>query len=442
MTAVHPAGPTAPMTAAVKRVGSWWLRPKNQGRVATRQAADRWIDHLASTGSADKNELAVMHLMARVCDREGMLQKSIAWFAARLGWSERTVQRTLRNLSPSRAKDPEGWAARRVDRRMMHQHSDTPGKRADNVPSWFKLMVPAEFFGPVGRLVDGDGTEPADAYLRRRPRKRPDDASAIRERPGHGCRAILRRRSPLSRGATSAVPRRLSPELLSPGEGQSVTQAVILGTERVEINETFHPCTNLDRALARLTPDAAAHSPRVEETASPQAPRSGEGHAVARSPELVVLAAKLFESHAPVAHKAVARLEGLGLTEEQIRRTLKRAARDPSIAKAQHPLLTAVWRVEHTFRTVRGPTSPPKRQESIEIKEMPPTGSCSDLGEFAEQRRRRIALPMLTHEERTTRARENVRRAEEALRGGFGTRRAVERAGSILADIEQNRDRS
>jgi hypothetical protein len=69
-------------------------------------------------------------------------------------------------------------------------------------------------------------------------------------------------------------------------------------------------------------------------------------------------------------------------------------------------------------------------------------GSCTDLSEFVEQRRRSIALPMLPHEERTTRARENVRRAEEALRAGFGTRRAVERARSILADIEQNRDRS
>lgn len=281
-----------------------WYKPVNHRRIQTQIAAQRFIAELAEQRRITRGQKMLLDELARFVDAKGTTQKSIAFLAKRCRVAERTIQTYLRGLCPSKAERPEAWATRVLTRRYIHLVSDR-GK-ADNVPSWFTIEIPERFFTPKG------------------PRRVPADP-----RP-------------------ASSPR-------SPGGVEKITQAVILGSDPVERTKTLHPCTNLRRSAASPPKPAKPHAPPAQAAPTPAAPSRGGGEPPEPPALVVKLCAQLFPSHAPVAHKAVARLAALGWTENTIARYLRKASEDASLGRASHPLLTAVWLAEREFR------SPPPR---------------------------------------------------------------------------------
>jgi hypothetical protein len=299
-----------------RRDGSCWYPSDNHGRIHTQIAAQRWIAELVETGRITRGQKMLLEELAKFVDAKRTTQKSIAYLAKRCGVRDRTVQRYLRGLAPSKAKDPEAWSARVLTRRFIHAAPDSsrvrdPGRGADNVPSWFTLEIPERFFTP-----------------------KPPPQKAPRPRPAPSPR-------------------------LSPGGVEIVTQAVIIGSGSTEISATLHPCSNLagskPRAATPPTP-SPPEPPRKEAAPPPQPPPVGGDLPVQ-------VCAKLFPSHAPLAHRAVQRLAALGWSEGQIVTYLRKASKDPGLApgNARHPLLTAVWLAEKQYRS---PPSVPKRPSS------------------------------------------------------------------------------
>lgn len=307
------------MTAAA-RAGRCWYRPENHRRVHTQIAAQRWIAELAETRQITRGAKLVLDELAKHVDAKGTTQKSIAFLAKRCAVSERTVQRYLRALCPSKAKNPEAWATRVVTRRFIHALPE-PGRKADNVPSWFTLEIPDRFFAP----------------------KAPQ--APVRPTP------VAKK--------------------VSPGGAQIVTQAVILGSSSSQKTVTLHPCSPLAPSSGG-SEASREHEPPERSHPTPRPPPAG-----GEAPELAVtLCSRLFPSHAPIAHRAVARLAALGWTEAQIVAFLRKAARDPNLGpdRARHPLLTAVWLAEREFRTApREPveTPPPSTHEPPERTDAP-----------------------------------------------------------------------
>lgn len=281
---------------AAERYGRY--EPQNHGRFNTVMAAQRWIAELAEARRITRGQKLLLDELAKHVDAKGKTQKSIAFLARRCATTERTVQRYLRQLCPSKASNPEGWATRVLTRRFIHAVPE-PGRKADNVPSWFTLEIPERFFAPK-------------------------------------------------------APRR-APSKLSPGGGEIVTQAVILVPDQDQISETLHTCSNLAREPRAAEPERPPLPP--EQAAPTPRPPPSEGAPAA----LVALCARLFPSHAPIAARAVARLAALGWPEKQIAAYLRRASSDRSLAtnSTRHPLLTAVWLAEKRFRAPPPPPKPP-----------------------------------------------------------------------------------
>jgi hypothetical protein len=314
---------------AAARKGQCWYRPVNHRRVHTQIAAQRWIAELAETGRVTRGQKYLLEELAKHVDAKGTTQKSIAFLARRCRVAERTLQIWLRGLCPSKAADPKAWSERILTRRFIHAVPE-PGKQADNVPSWFTLEIPERFFAPKVK-----------------PPRRPPSAPP-------------------------APPR--APRPRSPGGVEKITQAVILGSDPVKISESLHPCSNLGRPGPRSP--APRPPPEIPVKAAPTPrPPPAEGAPLELAPTptpappsvlAVALCAQLFPSHAPVAHKAVARLTALGWTDDQIARYLRKASKDPSLGatSTRHPLLAAVWLAERQFRDAPKLERPPDRLES------------------------------------------------------------------------------
>ncbi len=316
---------------AAQRAGSCWYRSENQGRINMQIAAQRWIAELVETGRITRGQKMLLEEIAKFVDAKRTTQKSIAFLAKRCGVRDRTIQRYLRGLCPSKAKNPEAWQARVVTRRFIHAAPE-PGRKADNVPSWFTLEIPERFFAPK---------TPAGMTRKRREIPPP---------------------KPVTRRSATAVPDR------SPGGVEIVTQAVILGSVTTEITETLHPCTNLGPPPApsgSAAPNPPAPLPPTPERVVPPPPPPPVGGALA-----VSVCAKLFPSHAPLAHRAVLRLAALGWSEAEIVTYLRKASKDPGLApgNARHPLLTAVWLAERDYRQ---PPRPPNRRSAPRAPENP-----------------------------------------------------------------------
>lgn len=314
--------------SALARKGACWYRPQNHRRINTQIAAQRFIAELAETRRISRGQKMALEEIAKHIDAKATTQKSIAFLAARCRVAERTLQIWLRGLCPSKESDPKGWAERVLTRRYIHAVPE-PGKQADNVPSWFTIEIPERFFAPKVKAA-----------------KRPPPAPA-------------------------APPR--APKPRSPGGVEKITQAVILGSDPEKISVTLHPCTNLGRSGPR--PPATSPPPKIPEKAAPSprpppaegAPQKPTEPSPTPAPALAVkLCAQLFPTHAPVAHKAVARLAALGWTEEQIARYLRKASKDPSLqaTSTRHPLLTAVWLAEKEFREAPTLERPPPHPET------------------------------------------------------------------------------
>jgi hypothetical protein len=328
------------MSAPAARKGACWYRPTNAGRFNAQIAAQRFISDLMRDKRIDRGERAVLEVLAKFVDAKRTTQKSIAFLAEQVGVKERTVQRHLRKLCPSKKKNPEAWARRVLTRRFIHAVAE-PGKQADNVPSWFTIETPPEYTTARPRGVAS--TAP------RNPAPRQNAAS---ERPAS----------------------------MSPGGVQNVTQAVIIGSGSTEISRSLHPSTNLgpvsepSASVAPLAPVVAGRPtgspppPSPVSAVPPPNPRPAGGADRGTQPPslLVMLCARLFPSHAPIAHRAVARLQALGWTDDAIATYLRRASNDPNLSayRAHHPLLTAVWLAEKSFRTAPQPKPPEEPRET------------------------------------------------------------------------------
>jgi hypothetical protein len=394
--------------SAAARKGSCWYRPDNPGRWPVRIAAERFAADLLAEGRIIRQEKDLLDEIARWIDRKATAQLSIAFLAARRRMSERTIQLHLRRLAPSKQKDPDGWAKRVLTRRFMHLAPE-PGKKADNAPSWFTIEIPARYFErPKPRPAPAP---PPPAPPPPAPAPRPDESPSQEPRP-------------FPWPVPGVVGGKHPPKMVSPGGVEKITQAVILGSDREEISETIHPCTNLGAPLppAAEPPERAELAPPVRGGASDK-PDAGTSPPAAGAkqqpppdtpapgkqrppPELVKLAAQLFPSHVGRAAWAVEKLQGLGLTDKQIKRTLKSAARDRSIERADHPLLTVVWRVEKTWRIC----GPPRGANALPAGVGPPrtavrTVSHAELAERKHDAERAAQIARLRFDGATQRPR-------------------------------------
>lgn len=311
-------------------------------------AATKAIRELRDVRRPDR---LVLLFLASFANAKGWCRLHVMTIGERIGLKNRAVQYSLARLVEAGYLDR---VFRYVDLggrgRRVVQTREPPGKRGKDGRELKTLNLASDL-----RVLPKLEVLPAP---RRSPSTR--DPNILHARRPTGAKEPIRELIEAAQMTLAALPPPVHGVVhgIAPKERTSLNG----GSETSEISETIHPCTNLARA--RSTPPATPPPPPPPTKEAP--PPAGETPApapvgrAARGPrfaELVILAAKLFETHAAMAPRAIERLEDLGLTDTQIASTLRRAARDRSIQKSEHPLLLAVWRVEHAWRTV-GPPNP------------------------------------------------------------------------------------
>ncbi len=370
------------MSRAAAVPGSRWYRPQNQGRRVMQVAIERYADELARKRLLGRGEKQLVDLMARFVDARGITQKSIAFLAEGIRTTERTVQRYLRRLCPNKETNPAGWEKRILPRQYIHAVPE-PGKKRDNLPSWFRFdTMDPKFLQPLPsasaakrrgglRLIQESSERIARLGEAPAPRAQ---VSAGNDQKATSAQANSPRNF---RGISKEVPARrpgAGEKKLSPGGGEKITQAGIIGSETKEISETLPsllppgPATRAGEAPTTADPPAEqVENARGETPRTPSAPPKWQPKHV----ELVVLAARLFPSHVAKAPEAIARLEALGLTADQIAAKLRRDSKDRSLELANHPLLAAVSRAEKAFLLARSPPPSNDRQRPASAEQTP-----------------------------------------------------------------------